>query len=87
MNLYLVYVKSTVDPLTGITSKSVASIRVPTTKNPFNNLELSNIKRSLIGDQVAIWLTAEDPSEIELRLIECGFKSITDFIQNYSNAI
>jgi hypothetical protein len=87
MNLYLVYVKSTIDILTGATSKSVVSIRVPTTKNPFNGLELSDIKRSLIGDQVAIWLMAEDPSDIELKLIECGFKSITDFIQNYSKAI
>jgi hypothetical protein len=87
MNLYLVYVKSSVDVVTSETSKSIASIRVPTGKTAMTSEELNAIRKMLIGDQIALWLTAEDPSEIESRVIESGFKSPTDFIQNYSKVI
>jgi hypothetical protein len=87
MNLYLVYVKSSVDPLTGVTSKSVASIRVAVGKNPLDNSELNDIRKMLIGDQIALWVRAEDSSEIESRIIESGFKSSFDFISNYSKIV
>lgn len=76
MNLYLVYVKESV--------KDIAFFRIPTGKKPMSNQELDDTRKLLIGDRIALWVTADDPNEIESKIIESGFKSKFDFIANYS---
>lgn len=78
MNLFLVFVTD---------DKALGFYKIKQGRQPLTSDQKKLTAKTLVGSRPYLYLLADDKLEIEDKLIEFGFPSKIEFINNYSKLI